>query len=179
MNQPALTWTHLEACRCLFADRASALTTARPSCRPRDTSSRVSTLLASALCFLSFCMCVLGADTPQSQINSLNQIIQNTVVRGRALLIPWVGVQSLAGEVERCLSDAHCSSSSMKRSLALFFSALQAVQPAEDFAPPPPCQTYEPLSRETRETHARSHTETVGQVCRTLNAAFPESMSDC
>ncbi|KAL8432054.1 hypothetical protein Efla_003495 [Eimeria flavescens] len=46
-------------------------------------------------------------------------------------------LQSLSSEVERSLSDGRCSSGSLKR---------KSVHPAEDFCPPPPSVSFEPLS---------------------------------
>ncbi|CDJ47586.1 hypothetical protein, conserved [Eimeria brunetti] len=62
-------------------------------------------------------------------------------------------LQSLGSEVDRSLSDPGCPSSVVKRNLGLFFSAVQSVQPAEDYAPPPPSQTFEPLSPRSPYRH--------------------------
>ncbi|CDJ65113.1 hypothetical protein, conserved [Eimeria necatrix] len=62
-------------------------------------------------------------------------------------------LQSLGGELERSLSDPRCPSGTLKRTMALFFSAIQSVQPAEDYAPPPPSQAFEPLSPRSPYRH--------------------------
>lgn len=66
-------------------------------------------------------------------------------------------MQSLGGELERSLSDPRCPSGTLKRTMALFFSAIQSVQPAEDYAPPPPSQAFEPLSRKHSPTRMHTH----------------------
>lgn len=105
--------------------------------------------------------------------------MQSTELFGVALLLMRACVQSLGNELDRSLSDPQCPSSTTKRNLGLFFSALQSVQPAEDFAPPPPSQFFEPLSREWKATAGtlttpRAFAETSGRKRHLLTSKPPK-----
>ncbi|OEH76191.1 hypothetical protein cyc_06986 [Cyclospora cayetanensis] len=79
----------------------------------------------------------------------------SSLVAAASAFIPSPGREedSLGEELERSLADPRCATATLKRNLALFFSALQSVQPAQDYCPPPPCQSFEALSPRSPYRH--------------------------